>query len=212
MSDAAVDGIILGGLVAGLGYVGKLVLSEIDSIRQRRRSRIVRLIEIQSLLLASQAVFREQCKVRNELVASLEMVATTTRGYDAILAESFGGMSEQQRLIHSLVRSYTVDGLHPLNRSMLSWLAEDRDFLARSDELGRALRQLQAHLVLWLAKYATWIPGRPERALVFLGDRLDKSAAFPGGIEALILRETGTPTGEYAAQAKSKGPASKAEF
>ena len=75
---------------------------------------------------------------------------------------------------------------------MLDWLAKDTFFKAKSDELGFALRKLEAHLILWCSKYEYWIPNRPEGALVYLNDREKHGVGFPIGIESLILKATGT--------------------
>ena len=74
---------------------------------------------------------------------------------------------------------------------MIEWLNSDTYYKNKRDDLGLALRKLEAHLVLWIAKYRFWIPDRPERALVFLADEREDGVGFPTGIELLVLQKTG---------------------
>jgi len=81
----------------------------------------------------------------------------------------------------------TVHTFRPLNQSVLEWLRGDRYFRAVSPSdrrlggLALFLAQLEAHLVLWVAKYEAWIPQHPEHALVFLASsvRLRTCMWFP---------------------------------
>jgi len=45
---------------------------------------------------------------------------------------------------------------------------------------------LQAHLLLWLAKYEIWIPASPEHALVYLADEKEHGVGFPRGLDELV--------------------------
>lgn len=53
-------------------------------------------------------------------------------------------------------------------------------------ELSELLNQLDAHLLLWLAKYEGWIPNRPDHALVYLADEEEHGLGFPNGIEETL--------------------------
>jgi hypothetical protein len=50
-------------------------------------------------------------------------------------------------------------------------------------KLAELLNQLDAHLVLWLAKYESWIPNRPDHALVYLADEQLHGLGFPQGLD-----------------------------
>jgi hypothetical protein len=83
---------------------------------------------------------------------------------------------------------------------MIDWLASDTYFKGRTGkgtvaDLARELQTLEAHLLLWRAKYDFWIPGRPERAIVFMADEREHGIGFPTGIEVLIARLTGRSKG-----------------
>jgi len=189
--------VLAGAATATAGYIGNLIVEgfrkQINIIRQRKSS----LIQMQSYLLASKTIFISQMKLVRPLCEEIENTLPTARhadGYDEILATAFkldGFLSENQKIQHGLVRSYTINAIHPLNMSMLKWLENDTYYKSRADELGKALRQLEAHLVLWLAKYEFWIPNRDERALVFLADERQDGVGFPTGIEKLVIRRTG---------------------
>ena len=53
-------------------------------------------------------------------------------------------------------------------------------------KLGQQLNTLDAHLLLWLAKYETWIPEHPDNALVYLADEEQHGVPFPHGIEDTV--------------------------
>jgi hypothetical protein len=66
---------------------------------------------------------------------------------------------------------------------MLDWVRSDTYFRVPNKrvprEIAEGLTQLEAHLLIWFAKYESWIPDHPERALVFLGDESGHGPGFP---------------------------------
>ena len=52
--------------------------------------------------------------------------------------------------------------------------------------LALLLNQLDAHLLLWLAKYEGWIPNRPDHALVYLADEQQHGLGFPRGVDEAV--------------------------
>jgi hypothetical protein len=186
---------VFGAFTATAGYFGKLIVEAYVKWSDRRAERRAALIEMQSYLLASRSVYETQIKLARHLCRAIEGAdpSLSSFGYDEILARGFKQdlLSEALKNQHGLIRAYTEKALLPLNKDMLAWLRKDRYFKNQSDELGAALRKLEAHLVLWMAKYEFWLPDRPERALVFLADELDHGVGFPKGIEAMVLRRTG---------------------
>src|SRR5258708_6498609 len=190
----SVDAAVLGAVLAGLGYVGKIAWDKIDSWLERRAARKSNLVELQSLVLATKAAFLAQAKIRDLLCKELVDSDGTLRGvpYDEVLTKAYSRMSDTQKVQHGLIRSYTSKAIYPLNILILDWLARDHFFKGQDTKLGAALRKLNAHLVLWRAKFDVWIPDKPERALVYLGDERSHGVEFPHEIDELILRETGS--------------------
>jgi|SRR5215469_9254368 len=100
-------------------------------------------------------------------------------------------LSEELRL-HTIIRAYTIYAFKPLNEDLLQWLRTDVHFrgLSPSDhEYGALvvyLRKLQAHLLLWHAKYEAWIPSDPAHCLVYLDDEEKHGLRFPQGGPVLV--------------------------
>jgi hypothetical protein len=184
-------------LLAAVGYVTKLAVDGISSWNKARRERRAKLVIVQSLLLASKAVFDIQKKLVCELCVEIGKAHSEINGsYDRILAAGYPLLNERQKLRHGLIRNYTIHGLHPLNMEMLSWLAADTFFKGAGkrgawNALSVALQQLEAHLMLWRAKYEFWIPNKPEHAIVYMADEEQEGIGFPIGIETLIRVVTG---------------------
>jgi hypothetical protein len=113
--------------------------------------------------------------------------ARPQEGYEARFAAAYPTLTDEQRELHSLIRAYTVHAMHPLNRAALDWLREDTYYKSLSNqqnalgEIARLLNHLEAHLVLWFAKYEVWIPNQEHHALVYLGDEKQHGIGFPKG-------------------------------
>lgn len=199
MSDVP-DGLgkaLIGAVIAALGYVAKLATDGIIGWNTLRRARRAKLVELQSLLLVSRRVYQ----IQNELVQRLYKEIGAEHGhiqgtYDDVLAEAHPLLDEKQRLMHGLIRNYTIHCIMPLNARMTEWLAGDTYFKGAGRQgsamdLSVALQRLEAHLILWRAKYEFWIPNRPERAIVYMVDENKHGVGFPKRIEAVIARVTG---------------------
>jgi hypothetical protein len=181
--------------LATLGFVGKQILEFIVSIRTAARMRRARLVTLLSLLTGTAAVFRVQTVLSRRLchlMTNRDPTLGKLRGYEAIFAAAFPKITPEERELHSIIRGYTINGIKPLNESMIEWLKADTEFkLPRSRrgprrELARLLSELEAHLLMWLAKYSAWIPETPSHALVFLADEERHGVPFPWGIEGTI--------------------------
>ena len=189
---------IIGAIVAALGFVGKLLVDQFMEWRKTVRARQASLVRLQSLLLASQRVFFLQTKARNALCAEFEATdpSLARLPFDEVLARGYASATENQKMAHGLIRQYTISAVRPLNRAMSDWLAAD-DYYKLGTHTGDlkalslSLRTLDAHLILWQAKYDHWIPDRPERALVYMADENEHGAGFPTGIEDLVGRLAG---------------------
>ena len=182
----------IGAATAALGYVVNLAGRSVDQYIIRRAARMSSLIDLQSQLLASRSAFIVQARIRNQLCAEIAKANPKLAGlgYDEMLADAYPAMTEVQKRSHGLIRAYTVKAIKPLNEAMSAWLKQDREFKHRKDKLGLALQNLEAHLVLWHAKYEFWVPDHPERTLVYLADEERHGVGFPTGIEDLVMEKT----------------------
>lgn len=192
---------LLAAALATLGFVGKQIFEWIAVLRTARRTRRAKLVTLLSLLHGSAAVFRVQATLRDRLAQTLIQrspeLAKSNAGYEALFAASFPTLTAEELELHTLIRGYTVNGLRPLNEAIIRWLREDTEFkLARSrssvaQALARQLAALEPHLLMWLAKYAAWIPDAPAHALVYLADEEGHGVRFPTGIEDTIEQTLG---------------------
>lgn len=180
---------VIGALLAALGYVGKQIAEGLLELRKRRNLRRARLVELLALIRAGDTAFRVQSEKCRELRARIleRDPASSELSYDRLFAGAFPTLPPRDREQHDLIRAYTVHTFRPLNEALLAWLKADTDFRVWRDgtsprsRLARYLADLEAHLLLWQAKYVAWIPDHPERALVFLGDEERHGTGFPKG-------------------------------
>ena len=190
---------VVAAVFAALGYVSKLLIEEFTKWRSRHYERRSKLVVLQSLLLASRRVY----EIQNELVRQLygdlpEMYRGVGKSFDEVFAATYPEMKEQHKLMHGLIRAYTIHAMRPLNQAMIDWLAADTYFKGQAgsgstEDLASNLQTLEAHLLLWRAKHDFWIPDRPERAIVYMADERAHGVGFPTGIEAVIAKKTGGP-------------------
>jgi hypothetical protein len=194
---------LLAALLAALGYVAKLLIEEFTKWRLRRDERQSKLVALQSLLLASRRVYEIQNDLIRKLHGEILLSGTgkqlgETASYDEFLATAYPEMEERHKRMHGLIRAYTTTAVRPLNLAILDWLNADTYFKGQSrpgsgDDLASNLQTLEAHLVLWKAKYDFWIPDHPERAFVYMADENEHGVGFPVGIEKIIAKRTGGP-------------------
>lgn len=187
---------ILGAILAALGYVSKLLIELWLEHRERTRNRQCRLVELNALLGASKALFRIQNDQVKRLCGMLKERlpdrAARHTGYEAIMSGLYDRMNEQERELHGIIRSSTVHGIREVNRSLLDWIRDDTTYRGvqagggNRGKLGRALLELETHLLLWHAKYETWIPDRPEHALVYMADEQKHGPGFPKEIDTIV--------------------------
>jgi hypothetical protein len=194
---------LLAAILAALGFVGKTIADLVLRVREERRNRRSRLVELYALLRAGDAAFAVQRELNKRLAEQLRTrlprTADLPPGFDRLFAATYAEMTDEERRLHSLIRTMTVHTFRPLNQSLLAWLRDDRYFRAVSPShrrLGRLvliLAQLEAHLVLWAAKYEAWIPEDPSHALVFLADEERHGVGFPKGGTAILAGLLGHP-------------------
>lgn len=192
---------LIGAAIAFIGFVGKSIVESVNSTRQERQARRAELVELHSLLRAGRVTF----VIQNEHAAQLlEMVrakhpsaARAEGGYERVFASAFDQFTPEERELHGIIRSMTVSALAPTNQAILDWIRRDRYYKSHPPshrELGRLstlLGDLEAHLVLWKAKYEGWIPNTPAHALVYLADESNHGLGFPAGIDDEVARVLG---------------------
>jgi len=180
---------LLAASVAALGFVGKTTIDLILKLRETARERKSRLTALYALLRAGDTAFAVQRELRIRLADQLRLrlpeTAELPPGFDRLFAATYDAMNDEERQLHSLIRTITTHTFRPLNQSLLDWLRADRYFRAASPShprlgsLALFLAGLEAHLILWVAKYEAWIPNHPEHALVFLADEERHGVGFP---------------------------------
>jgi len=187
---------VLGALLALAGWVGKQLAEWLAKLRAEERHRRARLAELLALVRAGDAAWKVQCENRDRLAEVIESrnptLTKAEHGYDRLFALAFPTMSGTERELYDVVRSITIYTFEPLNAALLRWLAADVEFRVRPpdrtsrSQLSKYLTDLEAHLLLWQAKFKAWIPDHPERALVYLADEERHGVGFPKGGAELI--------------------------
>jgi len=179
---------VLGAVLAALGYIGTRIYEQWLEWSKVKRERRVKLLQLRSLLNAGKAAF----DIQNELAIQLEKSLHSNQnfadgiGYDDVFAKNFGMFTNDQKELHNIVRGYSEYALFPINSATQKWLTEDTYFKGRADTLARVLSQLEAHITLWLAKYAVWLKDKPQHALVYLEDEKKHGLGFPHEVDALV--------------------------
>ena len=192
------DGVLAAAVVAALGYVATEGVQGLRGWRREREERRVRLNRLQSLLFASRIAFRVQREQRERLADLLTGrfpdELPEGAGYERLFTHLYERFDEVERDLHTVVRGYTEHALRPINQAMRLWLENDSEHRITHGKTGveaefaKQLNDLDAHLVLWLAKYETWIPDRPKHALVYLADEAAHGLGFPTGIEDTLTK------------------------
>ena len=182
--------------LAALGYVAKQGFDAFTGLITLRRLREAQLIELQSLLHASGAAYKIQGKHTRSLWAMIKEfqpeTATASKGFEDAIYRAYKDMNVEEKELHVLIRSITINALQPTNLAMIAWLQKDTYFRVVSNhegqlqELARKLATLHSHLILWKAKYDCWIPNDPAHALVYLADEKEHGLGFPVGIDDLV--------------------------
>jgi hypothetical protein len=160
--------------------VAKEAVEAVRRWRLDREERRGRLNELQALLHASRVAFQVQNAQRDRLAARLKArfpeEYRAARGYDRTFSSLYERFDAEDRDLHSLIRVYTEQVMRPLNEAMRSWLEKDVHYRTRQGKSGldaefaKQLNLLDAHILLWLAKYqqlrrpiaATALTGPPQ--------------------------------------------------
>ena len=189
-------GAAIAAIAAAFGYVAKLIVEWWSDARAAARSRRASLVTLQSLLRATKTSFDIQIEQAQRLQRLLEAnhpeLSRPEDGYERLFARCFEHFTPEERELHNIVRGITVSALKPTNEAVQNWLKADTYFKGQTEksgpyrELATKLADLEAHLLLWMAKFDVWIPAHPEHALVFLADEENHGIGFPGGMDAAV--------------------------
>lgn len=110
---------------------------------------------------------------------------------EEIISESFFYLYPSEKDLHYIIRGITINAILPVNEALQEWLKNDNYFkgqLNRRDIYGKLalnLADLEAHLLLWRAKFEVWIPDNPERAIVYMYDENRHGVPFPPNLRIL---------------------------
>ena len=180
---------VAGAAIAALGFVIKQILEWWVKIREAKNVRIAKLKKLHSLLRATSTVFVIQAENRDKLYKMAKRdfpdIANTENGFDAVFSKAFPKFDSEEMELHKIIRGYTIYALKPLNLSILDWLEDDTYFKSQLHDknnlgkLANRLADLEAHLLLWNAKYERWIPESPEHCLVYMDDEKNHGLGFP---------------------------------
>jgi hypothetical protein len=191
-------GAVIAAIAAAFGYVTKLIVEGLSDRRAMARSRRASLITLQSLLRASKTSFEIQIEHARNLQRLLETnhpgLSRPGDGYDRSFARCFDHFTPEEKELHNIIRGITMSALKPTNEAVQNWLKSDTYFKGQLEksgpyrELAAKLADLEAHLLLWIAKYDVWIPSHPEHALVFLADEENHGIGFPSGMDGAVQR------------------------
>ena len=189
---------VVGALIATFGFLGKSMFRAWSEARAEKASRLARILRLASLLRASRTTFVVQNNHARRLLSSLEEKHTREigeeSGFERAFSRLYDKFTEDEKELHGIIRSMTVHSLRPINEAVLEWLKEDTTFktgfipgaIKNRRQLAEKLLALEAHLILWNAKYEYWIPDEPKHALVYLADEEEHGVGFPTGIESVI--------------------------
>jgi len=190
--------VLVAAVLAALGYIAKLILHEFMAWRRRKARSLARLLRLSSLLNAAYVAFAIQSRNRDRLASIIKGShpdeAHSPQGYDDLLSTMYDRFAPEEKELHAIIRGITTHALKPINDAMIEWLDSDVEFRvqkgARGErgELAAKLNALAGHLLLWRAKYETWIPNHPAHALVYLADEKEHGLGFPTGLEKVIDR------------------------
>jgi len=190
-------GAVIGAIIAALGYVAKLIFDGVMAAYQARNARLARLVELQSLLRVGNSCFKTQILQATRLMGLIKQNHSDLKlgdGREDTIAKTYSQFTPEEKELHEIIRSMTVNALGPVNQSQLEWLKKDTYFKVQPQgkgnlsELAKLLADLEAHLMLWHAKYKVWIPNTPEHALVYLADEKGHGIGFPSGLDEEVAK------------------------
>jgi hypothetical protein len=195
-----------------------------SAVHEAENARLAKLVELHSLLRAGRAGYEFQQLHMETLLkwivknpnekryagwtyrSSAEGVKENTKeestkiDMEDILSENYYELPPSEAELYKFIRSITINTIRPVNESLQQWLKNDNYFKGQLNrkgiygELAKKLADLEAHLLLWPAKYEVWIPDNPLHIVVYLADEKEYGVPFPPELEKVveeILKEGG---------------------
>lgn len=185
--------------IAGmLGFLAKYGWDEWQARRSAGQHELRELQSLRNLLREAGSIFRSQNYQAKRLLKLLRLRLgedTVPRGigYDNAFTDAFQHMEKEERELHAILRSTTMNSLHRVNEDMQRWIDANGQFLHSSSTSTQArrnfaedLHQLDLHLNQWLDKYAAIIPSDERRCLVYLADEKKHGVGFPKRVESTL--------------------------
>ena len=187
--DASVTAVLVSGALAAAGWAGQSLYGTWRRRKRERTQTAIHLSRLMSLLNTASNLFdiqQEQVRrLEGELKRNHPAEYGSGNGYDDELSRLHHLMTESERSLHEVIRGYTEHSMRTVNQAMTSWLNDDTVFktggapVTRPHQLAARLSELELHLLLWHAKFRSWIPGHQERALVYMDDEKAHGLGFP---------------------------------
>lgn len=123
--------------------------------------------------------FQVQSRIRNKLVPAVRtrLSLTDRLQYESFFSTYFTQMDEDELRLHASIRGYTQNLLSVYNRQALALLQSDRSLRKALPRL----KELEKHLIIWMAKFEGAFQTSPSMCLVYVG--VEEGVPFPFGIE-----------------------------
>jgi hypothetical protein len=192
---------VIGVLLAIAGYFGKTLHNWLKTKKEAKRNAKSEMEKLAALLKESGTLFTDQNYKARRLMRRLEIrlgnEVPAHLGFDETFYRLFSRFEPEERELHGLIRSTTMNSLRRVNSLMGEWLDRNLDF-RRSDksspdreELAIELEELRLHLNQWQDKYAAHMEDQ-RRCLVYLDDEKKHGAGFPKNLEPVLRRVLAT--------------------
>lgn len=196
-SDHWLRSAIVAAISGVAGFFGKALYDHIKAGRQAKQDSKSEMQKLSVLLKESGSLFRDQNYKARRLMQKLEArlgdQVPAKLGFDETFYRLYSQMEPDERELHSLIRSTTINSLRRVNSGMDEWLRRNFDF-RRSDvasqdrnQLAEELSALELHLNQWHDKFDAHMKDE-RRCLVYLDDEKKQGAGFPRNLEPVLAR------------------------
>jgi len=185
---AAISGII--------GFFAKWYFDRLQKRKHLETERLDALLRLRGLLTESHSVFLSQNYQAQRLMKLLRAKhgaeVSNGIGFDETFLSLYNQFDAEEKELHSLIRSTTLNSMYRLNNDLSKWIKDCHLFLSpkRTDVTGMrfadCLNDLQLHLNQWLDKYNVWIKQDDRRSLVYLNDEKKHGKKFPEKLESIL--------------------------
>ena len=186
--------ILVGSLAAVLGYLAKWYLDYRKSLKKERQREKEELNGLQDLLDESLSIFRSQNYQARRLMALLRSRlgdrVPRQLGFNDTFVVLHAEMVQDERELHSLIRSTTTNSMRRVNEEFGSWLRRNPHFKrgttseARSG-LAEQLLALELHINQWHDKFAV-VKADDRMCLVYLADEKKHGTGFPSELSRRV--------------------------